>query len=404
MRNLIAVINDTLGSGVSFFHLLADCPNMDYFGTPYERLSVPQLPGDNISVQSRTSKRSVTPFDYEDEATEARLLGSPPLGRGTRFSRIASQSGGSDGLVRGVRLQSMPRQLLWTWLLTLCAIVWISFTVFFAFNCSLQVPISSWLISPNPEVTLFVLSILAHGAVLFLKCITSEAFEAIRWTFASSSKGIMFSSFLGLSRATSIFGVMKLLRSRDKGSYTSPDGHGLWGGQRCSLPRSSNCRIFFLLLHAVLGVLLLSRVTFENSWRPIQSLQFTGSGLTPINASLVNEASPLDFWAWVYGLLASPNYAVGVPPVHCSGTNCSSYFLPGAIYTIDGTYLPLSFHPEAPLLVLDNSIGYQIEYYPLAVDDAFVGASCKSYGLNPYAVSICIKQSGTDLLAGKCFL
>jgi len=377
---------------------------MDYFSKQYERLSVPQPLGDNISFQSRTSNRSVTPFDYEDKATGARLLGNAPLSRGTRFSRIASGSGGDDGLSRGVRLQSMLRQLLWTWILTLCAIIWISFTVFFAFNCSLQVPMSSWLISPNPEVTLFILSILAHGTVLFLKSITSEAFEAIRWTFASSSKGIMFSSFLGLSRATSIFGVLKLFASRDKGSYTSPDGHFVWGGQRCSLSGSSNCRIFFILLHAVLGVLLLSRVTFENSWRPIQSLQFSGSGLTPINASLANESSPLDFWAWLYGLLASPNYAIGVPPLHCSGTNCSSYFLPGPIYTIEGIDLPLSFHPEAPLLVLDNSIGYQIEYYPPAIDNTFAGAVCKSYGVNSYAVSICIKQSGSDLLAGTCVL
>ena len=117
------------------------------------------------------------------------------------------------------------------------------------------------------------------------------------------------------------------------------------------------------------SVLLLSRVTFENSWRPIQSVQFATSGLTPVNASLVNEASPLDFWARIYGLLASPNYAIGISPLHCSGTNCSSYFLPGAIYEIEGIDLPLSFHPEASLLVVDNLIGYQIEYYPLAIEE-----------------------------------
>ena len=110
--------------------------------------------------------------------------------------------------------------------------------------------------------------------------------------------------------------------------------------------------------------------------------------------------SSLDFWAWVYGLLGSPNYAVGMSPLHCSGTNCSSYFLPGAIYSIVGIDLPLSIHPEAPSLVVDNSIGYQIEYYPLSTDDTFDGAICKSYGPNAYAVSSCMKQLGSDLLAG----
>jgi hypothetical protein len=119
-------------------------------------------------------------------------------------------------------------------------------------------------------------------------------------------------------------------------------------------------RIFFILLHAGVGIALLSNVSFISAWRTVQPLSFHASGLGPINASLAIGADnyyPLGFWAWFYGLLVSPNYATFIPPIHCSGSNCASYFLPGAIYVVDPSPTSFQDHQEATAFVVNNSPG-----------------------------------------------
>ena len=174
----------------------------------------------------------------------------------------------------------------------------------------------------------------------------------------------------------------------------------------------TDIRILFLILHIVLGIVLLAKVSFTSTWRDVEKVSLLGSGIGPINASIavdLGDYGPVQFWAWYYGLLVSPNYATFIPPIHCSGTtNCASYFLPGTVYDIT---FPQSFnngdHPEATALVVQNSVGYQIEFYSLSSSDSIAGAECKVYGYdNPpdsVGIVICLKQSGNDLIAGTPF-
>jgi hypothetical protein len=166
------------------------------------------------------------------------------------------------------------------------------------------------------------------------------------------------------------------------------------------------CRLFFILLHAGVGIALLSSVAFVPSWRSVDDLAFVGSGISAINATIAVDAVPLNFWAWFYGLLVSLNYATSLPPIHCSGSGvaCASYFLPGTVYDVYPHTSSFTQHPEADGFVVDNSIGYQIEFYPLSSTNELAGAICKVYGWevpdNSAAVELCLKQSGNDLLAG----
>jgi hypothetical protein len=162
--------------------------------------------------------------------------------------------------------------------------------------------------------------------------------------------------------------------------------------------RNIDLRIFFILLHAGVGIALLSNVSFVPSWRTVEPLSFLASGLGPINASLAG------FWAWFYGLLVSPNYATSIAPTHCSGSSCASYFLPGAIYVADPSPDTFTDHQEATAFVINNSLGYQLEFYPFASTDNLTDAICSTYGTNGVndssAIMLCMKQSSNDLLFG----
>lgn len=132
----------------------------------------------------------------------------------------------------GTRLQSTFRQFLWTWILSLIAAAWVIFTICFAYNCTLLNPFSTSLLFSKPENTLLMLNILSHGTIILLKDLASSAFEAVRWAFASSKKGVSASNFIGMSRATNALGVLGLVFSR-YGSYgLGKDGYRLWGLQR----------------------------------------------------------------------------------------------------------------------------------------------------------------------------
>jgi len=167
-------------------------------------------------------------------------------------------------------------------------------------------------------------------------------------------------------------------------------------------------RMFFILLHAGVGLALLSNVAIVPSWRSVQDFAVSGSGVSPINATLaIGDTDSLDFWAWFYGLIVSPNYSTTLPPVHCSGSgvSCASYFLPGTAYVVTPSVTSFTQHPEASAFIVDNSLGYQIEFYPPTSVNELDGALCKVYGWdwpdNSVGVEICLKQSGNDLLAGN---
>lgn len=114
--------------------------------------------------------------------------------------------------------------------------------------------------------------------------------------------------------------------------------------------------------------------------------------------------NPLNFWAWFYGVLVSPNYATFIPPTKCSGANCASYFLPGPIYVVEPSSSTFQDHTDATAFIVDDSIGYQIEFYPPLSTDNLENAKCETYGIDTVNVSaayiLCMKQSGNDLIVG----
>src|SRR2546423_757004 len=136
----------------------------------------------------------------------------------------------------GVKLESAFRQYFLTWVLALFTLGWMIFTIYFAYNCSISNPLTPSLIFSKPERTILLLNILSQFTIFLLAELTLSVFEALRWAFASSPHGINVFSFVGLSRATSLLGILSLLiRNRIRGPgepILSKDGHRLWGLQR----------------------------------------------------------------------------------------------------------------------------------------------------------------------------
>ena len=107
-----------------------------------------------------------------------------------------------------------------------------AFTIFFAYNSSLEQPMSSILIFSRPERSILVLNIASQLTIFCLAELTACVFEAIRWAIACSAAGTNAFTFLSLSRATNALGVLCLLFGRSGDQKFGKDGHRLWGGQR----------------------------------------------------------------------------------------------------------------------------------------------------------------------------
>lgn len=164
-------------------------------------------------------------------------------------------------------------------------------------------------------------------------------------------------------------------------------------------------RLFFVGLHAVVGVILLADVSINSTWLPIRTLSLTGFGLGRIDTTLASSANLPVFWAWFYSVLVSPNYSLILPPNReCSGIQCASYYFPGSLakVTLD-TPVGLPKNPAA--FIVKNSTGYQIDFSPVDEFSDLNNAICEVYGSESEsksaAVLVCLKKSGTDLLAGE---
>ena len=132
---------------------------------------------------------------------------------------------------------SSVRQQWFTIILAYATATSLVFTVFFAYNSCLDYPIVRSLIFTCPERTILMLNVLSQVTIFLLGELMSSIFEITRWAFVSRDTGIPAYTFLILSRATSIIGVVMLLFARTVSkSKFQIDGHRFWGTQRYVSP------------------------------------------------------------------------------------------------------------------------------------------------------------------------
>jgi len=118
----------------------------------------------------------------------------------------------------------------------------IGFTIFFAYNASLEQPVVDFIILSRPEMTILFLSGASHVSVFLIGAFAARVLENVRWTFASREEGVSALCTLTLSPATGYLGVLTLLvhglslhtsHSRPwKFQPPKVDNHRIWAFQR----------------------------------------------------------------------------------------------------------------------------------------------------------------------------
>ena len=168
-------------------------------------------------------------------------------------------------------------------------------------------------------------------------------------------------------------------------------------------------RILLALLRALLGVLLLSDVSFKATYREQQEFPLLQAGLTSMNTSLVNDPDfPFfatgNFW-WHFPSMMS--YSHPITSVSCSGSLCQSFYFPGPISLIQfPPGAPAITHTDSPLattFIEKNSPGYQIEFYPVdeSKDPPILMDDCRVFGIPIVALQVCLKKTNdSSFLAG----
>jgi hypothetical protein len=141
-----------------------------------------------------------------------------------------------QGPLQPSRFQSPIEKQRYTLLLALFTCGAMIFTVFFAFNSSLIKPLSTRLIFDTPATSVLMLNIASQVTIFCLAELTICVFEAIRWAFAASARGVQGYTFLSLSRATNIIGVLALLAVGSTAKQPLSGSHRFWGSQRYNSP------------------------------------------------------------------------------------------------------------------------------------------------------------------------
>jgi hypothetical protein len=161
----------------------------------------------------------------------------------------------------------------------------------------------------------------------------------------------------------------------------------------------------------ILGVLLLSDISFKATYPGEYQFPIENAGLPPLNTSVVytndfNITATAVFWWYFPAFLTDSKRSRAVAPLNCSGQYCNSYFLPGSWVNVvpDPNLPPISAneYPKATAYVQNDAPGYQLEfsYIDRVNDPKMTLDDCQLYGVEDVAVQICLKEAGQSLLTG----
>lgn len=156
-----------------------------------------------------------------------------------------------------------------------------------------------------------------------------------------------------------------------------------------------------------LGVILLSRVAYITSYPQVYQTTVLGAGLSAMNVSILNDPdrtalATSEFWWYFPSLLTNSAQMISTIPVSCS--NCSAYFLPGAMSLVafDPTLPSIgkSNYSQAAAFIVHDAPGFQMEFSNVAENITFETEECKLYGVPSVAIQICIKQRRNSFYGG----
>jgi len=140
-------------------------------------------------------------------------------------------------------------------------------------------------------------------------------------------------------------------------------------------------------------------------------------GIAPLNVTLLAPYLPVSvlailFATYTNAILGSSNLVTGVDPVSCSGSNCTSIFLPGGIFNarrveppgypnLNISLLADNLLTTASAVIINSAPGYQVEFTPLDEDFTFFRNNCTMYGqTGSVGFYVCLASYNSSLMAG----
>ena len=165
-------------------------------------------------------------------------------------------------------------------------------------------------------------------------------------------------------------------------------------------------------MRGVLGILLLSDVSFKSTYPEVHSFPIQRAGLAPMNTSVINHdkfnlTATAEFWWYFPALTTDVKRVKAVTPLNC--TNCDSYFIPGSMASIvldpSQPIISQDDYPNALAYIQTDAPGYQIDFYPIdRVNDPYMTLDdCRVYGVDFLAIQICLKETNGSMLVGNLF-
>jgi hypothetical protein len=104
--------------------------------------------------------------------------------------------------------------------------IWLYFTISFAWALSSESQALGS--STNPTNAIRILSIFSEGVTLLLPLLVAATSSIASWASASSKKGVSLSTWLSMSPATSLTGLMKLFWWHKVPDADTRDWHHQW--------------------------------------------------------------------------------------------------------------------------------------------------------------------------------
>jgi len=145
------------------------------------------------------------------------------------------------------------------------------------------------------------------------------------------------------------------------------------------------------------------------------------SGLAPLNTTILLQAHIVDtavictyFSGYIASILSIPKFVTEANPLACSGSECTSIFLPGGVEQMrllntnfSGTLLQGEFLNGSDAITSYNTPGYQLDIWP-PIDFEFDQVrDCTLYGtLSRQGLYMCVATDENQHLAigGESFL
>jgi hypothetical protein len=121
-------------------------------------------------------------------------------------------------------LQHKRQRFLSTWIIAILSIIMSSLSIWYSWRVMVDETALPTRLVLSPGATVLVANILSHVVAYLCWSLASDTMEALRWALASRPEGVLLTSFLALSRATPLIGVVYLCSVRGQ--------HWLWAAQR----------------------------------------------------------------------------------------------------------------------------------------------------------------------------